>query len=43
MRNLGAKIEALKPYREAHKEARVRKSELKWKRRESLGKASKGR
>lgn len=41
MKNIGAKIDALKPLREAKKEGRVEKSKLKWHRREALGKASK--
>lgn len=41
MKNIGAKIEALRPLREAKKEGRVGKSKLKWKTREMLGKASK--
>ena len=43
MKNLGAKIEGLRPLREAKKEGRVEKSKLKWKRRELSGKASKSR
>ena len=39
-KNLGAKVEALRPLREAKKEGRVEKSKLKWKKREVLGKAS---
>ena len=43
MKNLGAKFEALRPLREAKKAGRVAKCNLKYKRREALGKASKNR
>ncbi|MDI6903654.1 MAG: hypothetical protein QMC77_07965 [Methanocellales archaeon] len=41
MKDLGKKIEAKEASREAKKKGHVAKSELKWKLREALGKASK--
>jgi hypothetical protein len=40
---LAERIEAKKAFWRVHKEARVRTSKLKWKTREKIGKASKGR